>query len=266
MDSPPDATPTLPEADVRRMVRLLGSVIAAPGDFQEKRRLLMDGLCDLIGASAWVWSMSEFHPDKPPSSVGLIHGGFDEVRFARYLEAINHPAMEAVSRPSSIELQKKGTHLTRTRQQMDVAGLLDRSAAAPLWEKLDIGPMIMSLRPMKGGGVNAIRVYRTLHEPVFDEVETKIAHIILSEVPWLHFEAFPDKQSQEITNLYPRHRTVLNCLCEGWSRKKIAEHLGLSVNTIHGYAKVIFKHFGVHSQAELLARFSVGDGGDKHDL
>ena len=85
----------------------------------------------------------------------------------------------------------------------------------------------------------------------------------LSEVPWLHFKAFPDKLSQETTNLYPRHRTVLNCLCEGWSRKKIADHLGLSPNTIHGYSKVVFKHFGVHSQAELMARFSKGDGGDR---
>lgn len=253
----------LAEDDVRRMVRLLGSVIADHGDFQEKRRKLMDGLCELIGANSWVWSMSEFHPDKPPSSVGLIHGGFSEERFASYLEAINHPAMEAVSRISSLELQAKGTHLTRTRHQMDPMSLLDRSAAGPLWRKIDIGPLIMSLRPMSTGGVNAIRVYRSLGEPHFTDRESKIAHIILSEVPWLHFQSFPDKESQEITNLYPRHRTVLNLLCEGWSRKKIAAHLGLSVNTIHGYAKIIFKHFGVHSQSELLARLSIGDGGDR---
>lgn len=263
MDPSPPSAFSLSESDVRQMVRLLGSVIAAPGDFQEKRRRLMDGLCEIIGATAWVWSLSVFHPDKPPSSVGLIHGGFDEGRFASYLEAINHPAMEAVSRPSSLELQAKGTHLTRTRGQMDPQGLLDQSAAAPLWEKADIGPLMMSLRPMEGGGVNAIRVYRAIGEPHFNDREAKIAHILLSEIPWLHFQAFPDAPSQEITNLYPRHRTVLNFLCEGWSRKKIAEHLGLSVNTIHGYTKVIFKHFGVHSQCELLARLTLGDGGER---
>ena len=37
---------------------------------------------------------------------------------------------------------------------------------------------------------------------------------------------------------------------------------GLSVNTVHGYAKVIFKHFGVHTQSELVTRFTKGDGGD----
>lgn len=102
-----------------------------------------------------------------------------------------------------------------------------------------------------------------MDRPHFVEREARIAHIVLSEVPWLHFKAFPDRQSKEMTNLYPRHRTVLNCLCEGWSRKTIADHLGLSTNTVHGYSKVIFKHFGVHSQAELVARFSKGDGGDR---
>ncbi|MES2476433.1 MAG: LuxR C-terminal-related transcriptional regulator [Verrucomicrobiota bacterium] len=258
-----DSTPMLPEDDVRKIVSLLGSVIASTGSIHEKRHLVMEGLCDLIGASSWVWSVSEFHPDKPPSSVGLIHSGFDETRMARYLEAINHPAMEQVSRPSSLELMEKGKHLTRTRAQMDPEGRLDRSEAAPLWIKADIGPLIMSLRPMEGGGVNAIRLYRTLDQPHFNEREAKIAHIILSEIPWLHFEAFPDARSKEIVDLYPRHRTVLNCLCEGWSRKKIAEHLGLSVNTVHGYSKIVFKHFGVHSQSELIARLTQGDGGDR---
>ena len=63
----------------------MGDVIAAPGDIHEKRRLLMDGLCRLIDSTSWVWAMSEFHPDKPPSSVGLVHGGFAENRFAHYL-------------------------------------------------------------------------------------------------------------------------------------------------------------------------------------
>ena len=263
MNSTSDSSFTLPEQDVRQIVRLLGEVIAAPGEIHHKRRLLMEGLCALIDATAWVWAMSEFHPDKPPSSVGLVHGGFDEQRFARYLDAINHPAMEPVMRPSSLELQAKGIHLTRTRHQMDPLYLLENSAAGEFWEKAGIGPLITSMRPMASGGMSAIGIYRELGKPHFTEREAKIAHIILSEVPWLHFQAFPDKQSQEITNLYPRHRTVLNCLCEGWPRKKIADHLGLSTNTIHGYSKVVFKHFGVHSQSELVARFSKGDGGDR---
>ncbi len=251
------------ESDVRQIVRLLGEVIAAPGGIQEKRRLLMDGLCELVDATAWVWCMAEFDPDKPPSIVGLVHSGFDEERFVRFLEAMNHPAMEAVTRPSSLELQTKGAHLTRTLRRMDPDFLLENSAAAPFWRAANIGSLMTSERPMSGGGISGIGVYRELERPQFGEREARIAHIVLSEVPWLHFTAFPDQASQEIATLYPRHRTVLNLLCDGWSRKKIAIQLGLSENTVHSYAKKIFKHFGVYSQSELITRFTRGDGGDR---
>ena len=263
MELSPDQPFTLPEPDVRKIVNLLGGVIAAPGDIHEKRRLLMDGLCVMIDATAWVWAMSEFHPDKPPLSVGLLHGGFDEARFACYLDAINHPDMQQVMRHSSLEYHRKGTHLTRTRRQMDPDHILEASAAAASWEKADIGDLMVSTRPMEGGGVSAIGIYRNLGGNPFNERQAKIAHIVLSEVPWLHFHSFPDQPSREITKLYPRHRMILNCLCEGWSRQKIADHLGLSVNTVHGYVKVIFKHFRVHSQSQLVARFSKGDDGDR---
>ena len=118
--------------------------------------------------------------------------------------------MKHVARPSSLELVAKDAHLTRTRIEMDPDGLLAHSEAGPLWAKADIGPVIMSLRPMECGGVNAIRLYRTLDHPDFDDREAKIVHIILSEIPWLHFQEFPDANSKEIVNFYPRHRTVLH--------------------------------------------------------
>jgi DNA-binding CsgD family transcriptional regulator len=262
---PPDSSaPDFPltEQDVRGIVRLMGDVIAAPGSISDKRRSLMDGLCALIGATSWAWCMAEFDPMKPPSFIGFEHGGFDEERFARYVEAMNHPDMEAVTRPSSIELKERGTQLTRTRRQMDPQMNLEKSAAGAFWARADIGPLLISQRPMEGGGTSGVAVYRRFGQPPFDEREARIAHIILSEVPWLHFTAFPDQTSRQISRLYPRHRTVLNLLGEGWSRKKIAAHLQITENTIHGYVKDIFKHFGVHSQAELLARFTKGDGGD----
>ncbi|MCW1884382.1 helix-turn-helix transcriptional regulator [Luteolibacter flavescens] len=253
----------LTEQDVRDIVRLLGEVIAASGGFPEKRRLLMDGLCGLVNASSWAWCMAEFDPDKPPSFIGFEHGGWGEERFARYIEAMNHPEMEEITRPSSIELKERGTHLTRTQRQLDPFMRLESSEAGKFWAKADIGSLLISQRPMDGGGISGVAVYRRFGEAHFDEREARIAHIILSEVAWLHFQSFPDEPTREIARLYPRHRTVMNLLCEGWGRKRIADHLGLSVNTVHGYSKVIFRHFSVHSQAELVSRMTKGDGGDR---
>ena len=261
MDSP-DRSHTLAETDIRAIVGLLGEVIAAPRDFNRQRRLVMDGICRIVTADAWLWCMANYEPDAQLGHSRILHGGFDDARFSRFLEAINHPAMEAVSRLSAIELQQRGTHITRTLDQLEDpdARLMD-SPAGPLWRKADIGTLMLSLRPMPEGGATGVGLYRRTGAPHFNDRESRIVHIILSEIPWLHYQEFNAKD--DILRLYPRHRTVLNLLCEGWSRKKIADHLGIGINTVHGYVKDVYKHFNVHTQAELLTRFSLGDGGDR---
>lgn len=252
----------LTEDDVRAIVRLLGDVIAAPGGFSEKRRFLMDRLGAIVDSPAWLWCAADYVPGQQLGHSGILHGGLDDTRFAGLLEALNHPAMEAVSAHSSREFLQNGVHVTRSLPQLERGGIgMLKSEAGPLWRKANIGTLMLSLRPMEGGGASAIGFYRELGAPHFNERETRIAHIVLSGVPWLHYSSFPDKEL--VTRLYPRHRTILNLLCDGWSRKKIAAHLGLSVNTVHGYTKAIFKHFGVHTQSELLSCFTHGDGGDQ---
>ena len=54
----------------------------------------------------------------------------------------------------------------------------------------------------------------------------------------------------------------LPVLVHGMSRGTIASHLGLSELTVNGYVTKIYAHFKVHSQAELIARFTRGDGRD----
>jgi DNA-binding CsgD family transcriptional regulator len=55
--------------------------------------------------------------------------------------------------------------------------------------------------------------------------------------------------------LPPRVRQVLRCLLEGDSDKQIAARLGLSQHTVNEYVKRVFRHFGVYSRPELLARW-----------
>ena len=48
---------------------------------------------------------------------------------------------------------------------------------------------------------------------------------------------------------------VLNLLLDGLGRKKIAQHLEITENTVAGYVKDIYNHFGVRSQPELMQKF-----------
>lgn len=55
--------------------------------------------------------------------------------------------------------------------------------------------------------------------------------------------------------LPPRARAVLRCFLEGDSDKLTATRLGIGRHTVNQYAKLIFRHFGVTTRNELLARW-----------
>jgi DNA-binding CsgD family transcriptional regulator len=55
--------------------------------------------------------------------------------------------------------------------------------------------------------------------------------------------------------LPPRTRQVLRCLLEGDGDKHVAVRLGISPLTVNVHTKLIYRHFGVLSRAELLARW-----------
>lgn len=256
----------LSESDVKKIVKLLGEVAVFESDHSGKKRFLMDGLSDLIGASAWVWAlMCQPGDGRPQVYVNLLHGGFDEERFARFLEAIEHPDMSRVAQSFFEELNRRGSQITRTRQQIIPDDRFLRTTASSVWEAADIGAVIMSTYPLPDSSEtsgSSTALYRRHGMPEFSERDRRIAHILLSEVSWLHEMGWPEDRGATVPKLYARQRIVLNLLLEGLDRKSIARHLGISVNTVSGYCKEVYRHFNVNSQATLMARFYLGNGGD----
>lgn len=61
-----------------------------------------------------------------------------------------------------------------------------------------------------------------------------------------------------VRRLSPRQRLTLDLLLHGHSRETIADRLEISNHTARGYVKEVFKHFGVHTHAELIAGFYQG--------
>src|SRR4051794_17073432 len=75
----------IPEADVRRVVRLLGEVAHENGTTAEKKRRLMRGRAALVGAAAWSWIVSRASTDHDtPAVVAFMHDGLTPAEFARY--------------------------------------------------------------------------------------------------------------------------------------------------------------------------------------
>ena len=113
------------------------------------------------------------------------------------------------------------------------------------------------------GMVSAIGLHRSFGKTAFSRRELRLAHIVLSEVRWLHDAGVPGEDGRAAARLAPRLQTVLSLLVDGQSAKQVAFNLGLSTHTVRGYVKDIYRHFDVSSRAELMRRFMVGDGHDR---
>jgi DNA-binding CsgD family transcriptional regulator len=255
------------EGDVREIVRILGEVAAMKPAPDAQRGFLMKELAKLIGADAWVWGVApRLVPDKQPVYLYQQTGGFDEARLSRYLVAVEHPDSGAMTAPLASAMIEAGSQVTRLVDQIVPLERYRNSPAWPYWQAADICPILITVHPLPGHGVSCIGFYRSAAAPMFTARESRIAHIVLSEVPLLHEAGLPHQTARTTPRLPPRCRLILNHLVTGLSRAQIAGHLGLSVNTVNGYMKMIFRHFHVHSQVELISRLRQGDGGDTPDL
>jgi DNA-binding CsgD family transcriptional regulator len=254
----------LDERDVRGMVGLVGEVAALPDGHAAKKRFLMEGLCDLIGADAWFWALScQRDPTKPQVYVSVMHGGFSELSFVKLLEAIEHPEMIAIASKFFTTVEKEKAHLTRLRFQITDPAQFDRSEAKLAWKAANIGPTIMSLRPLDEQSSSTLAFYRRYGREEFSPRDSRIVHIVTTEVPWLHEQGWPEDRGINAPKLSKRQRLTLNLLIEGQNRKQIASNMNISVNTVQGYIKDVYRHFDVNSQAELMKRFILGNGRDQ---
>lgn len=252
------------EEDFRAVVGILGDVAAMDATPDEKRQQLMSELGLLIGADAWLWGAAPLiEPGKQPVFLFQNLGGLDEERASRLFMAIEHPDTGAMTAPIAQAMVESGRHVTRLRQAIIPDERFLNSPAWPFWKAADVGPIILSLRPIDGFGSAVIAFYRPVSAPLFTPCEARIAHIVLSEVSWLHHEGMPHHPSSAIPVLPPRCRLILHQLLVGRTRTEIAADLGISPHTVNDYLKQIYAHFGVHSQAQLIARFRSGDGNDR---
>jgi DNA-binding NarL/FixJ family response regulator len=58
-----------------------------------------------------------------------------------------------------------------------------------------------------------------------------------------------------ITN---RHRYILKLICDGMANKQIADHLGISENTVKNHMKEIFKRLKCKCRAQAAVRYLRG--------
>lgn len=246
---------TIGETEASSMVRLIADVAALHADHTTAKRHLMDGLARLIGADCWLWALTHLSPRCSNSHLFMLHGGFSEERFSRLVEAADHPELSVLMEPFTAELTRTRSQLTRLRQEIDPGDKFSATRVHALFLAAGVRPLMLSARPLDDKSQSFVAIYRHAERPDFTQKDKQIAHILLGQVNWLHLHDWPAKAGAKVPVLSPRCRTVLNLLLDGQSRKAIARELGISINTVAGYAKEIYAAFHVQSHAELLLAF-----------
>jgi DNA-binding CsgD family transcriptional regulator len=104
------------------------------------------------------------------------------------------------------------------------------------------------------GHVRGIAARRAARDREFTAEERNLVHLCSLELEaFIGPTALPVEVDQ--AGLSNRERDTLALLLQGLSEKQVARQLGLSPHTVHVYVKSLYQAFGVHSRAELLARF-----------
>lgn len=225
----------------------------------------MEGLGELVDADGWLWTVTRVDfATNTPISIGLLHDGLTDAQVAGWIEAgqaTADPSPEDMPLAATLRL---GKHFTRTRQQIvsDAEWYSHPNVRRTrLWTGLD--HFLYSIYPLDEPGViSAIGLFRHVGRPPFNNRESEIAHILLSEVDWHHRAELPEDRGATVPQLTPRQRMVLIMLLECRTVPEIAQLLHIAVYTAKDHTKAIYKHFRVKSQVELIRRFRHGNGGD----
>lgn len=244
--------------DIRAVVRLLGQVAGMTQPLPERRRALMEGLAKLIDAEVWMWIHSGGWDVNRPIGLALIDGGWRDDAERNRIHGINTRDDVNMQLALGFDRQRPTTWLFDETHPGWGDGKLYREVIQPT----GLTHLLFSLHPMPGGLFSGIGLHRREDRPPYTPRETAIAHLVLTQVDWLHYIDPPAiVQEEGLKHLTPREREVMIHLLGGDSRKRIAQKMGLSEHTIGDYFKSIYRRLNIGSRAELMAKFLPSENG-----
>lgn len=248
--------------DVRGLYELVGECRSLGDDPTEWRQRFFAGVAALIGAElaadgelAGVWTGVQ--RDLGNVAWGWEHG-FNPAGWQRALELLaDNPNYS----PQMVEYakhlrQSEGVALSRS----DLVGereFLRGVEYQEVYRTIGVHHVLWCTRFIPGapdetnGGV----LWRSAGRPDFNGREKAIlagAYALIGPQVGGALCRFTEPSPGDLS---PRQRQVLRCLLEGDGDKQAAARLGISRFTVNVHTKAIFRHFGVQSRAELLARW-----------
>lgn len=245
-------------ADVRRVISLVEELSDVGVEPHAWRLAALKGLQTLVnGQVAFTLDMKNAFPRTAPTLIQPIDIGWEtdsaRRRFLQYYET-----GEAAEDPGSVALF--ASHLTtrfitRSRREMvNDAEWYGSSTVSEARRSGNVDDYLHSSVRLRPGVIQGFILYRTWSDTPFQDRQRRIMRLFHGHL--LRRIAEGMRQTNMFHGppmLSPRLKQTLELLLAGKSMKEIADTLSLSHHTINDYLKAIYKRFGVHTRAELIA-------------
>lgn len=248
--------------DMRGLMSLVGEVREQGSDISLWHPHLLRGLCNLTGSQVGIGAnMRNFIPGEAPKGISIFRTGWadpdQERRWREYSASVPVQATPEYNQMVGFE----GTIITRTREQLYRSDLWYRSRTFnDVHRACGIDHYLFSIVRIPGATreqdlFNTLWIHRSVGAPAFDRRDWWLVRNAHAELGRLIGSALASPVERGPSGLTRRQHDVLHALLDGDSEKQIASRLGISATTVHEYVVAVYRHFGVTSRGELLAKF-----------
>jgi DNA-binding NarL/FixJ family response regulator len=247
---------TLRVQDVRDVYRVIGEcrdVGGHPGLWHRRMLEMLSvlfGVVQAAGGEAW-WE----RPGRPIQPISAYSASAEPA--ADDALRSYHRAEGPQADPIFQEMKKQPRSLiTRTRRQLVSDAEWYRSVSFDRYYRTGgIDHSLKSVfRVASDGATSVISLNRAIGDRDFSAREQRLLSFFHAELGRLIRGPLVSATETGVERLSPRLHQTLICLLEGDSEKQVAARLGLSTATVHQYVTALYRHFGVGSRAQLLAR------------
>ncbi len=219
----------------------MGDVSGLELGLPEKKRLLLNGLCQLVQGDGWAWSLTEQTGDRVVC-LDAMSGGDDRLLPKRGLP---------------LGLKSSGGDRTAKSLLRGKAKNLSGKASRSVADGQLKTPLTLCICELAGNTASRIMFGRRAGRPAFSARDEEMARIVAEETTWLHELNPVCTPLQTELHLSPREREIFALLGEGLSSKAISERLGISSYTFRDYIKAIYRSVGIRSRAEAIKQFDL---------
>jgi len=240
--------------DVKNACRLIGDCrdLASTPDLWQQR--MFDGLLALVGADKASGGEGVWRRPQPVEILSAGWSGFERAQldhltaYLRSGERVSHPILEALR-------YVPGSLVTRARRQLVPDRAWYRSVLFNDYQRpADCDNQVTSIcHTSAAGAINCIGVYRRVGAREFAARERRLLHFFHGELGRLIGRVLVSVTDPRPEELPRRLRQTLHYLLQGDGEKQVAARLGLSQSTTHEYVTALYRRFGLHSRAELMA-------------